>query len=113
MTMSRITSIVPRTLKWLVGHSEEKLMREPFGTEMRMVTVQVIPKEAKPPLSEGGNSVIVTLSCGHTLEWERPHNAYYSSLEEWAQGLQGRVRHRVHCRQCAELNKKSEKVSKI
>lgn len=99
--MSKIVSIAPRPLKWLVGHSEEKLIREPFGAELRMVTVQCIPDDAKPPLSEGGNSAIVTLSCGHTLEWERPTIvAYYSSLEEWAQSLQGRVGRRVRCREC-------------
>src|SRR5580765_4503681 len=102
MKMSKIISIAPRPLKWLVGHSKQELMREPFGTELRTVTVQVIPREAKPPLSEGGNSVIVALSCGHTFEWERPAStAYYASLEEWASGLQDRVGRRVRCRQCA------------
>ena len=109
--MSKIISIVPKPLRWLVGYSKQELIREPFGTELRTVTVQVIPDDARPPLSEGGNSVIVTLSCGHTLEWERPAStAYYASLEEWASGLQVRVGHRVHCVQCAELNKKRENM---
>src|SRR5260370_42616764 len=107
MKMSKIISIVPRALKWLVGHSKQEMIREPFGTEMRKITVQCIPNDARPPLSEGGNSVIVTLSCQHTLEWERPTiTAYYSSLEEWAHGLQGRIGRRVRCHQCRELNKK-------
>ncbi len=102
MKMSKIISIIPKPLKWLVGYSKEEMIREPFGTEMITVTVQVIPDGAKPPLSEGGNSVIVTLSCSHTLEWERPTiAAYYSSIEEWASGLQDRIGRRVRCHQCA------------
>jgi len=104
--MSKIISIVPKQFRWLVGHSKQELIRETFGTELRMVAVQYVPDDAQPPLSEGGNSATVNLSCGHTLEWERPPNAYYSSLEEWACGLQGRVGHRIHCRQCRESNKK-------
>ena len=101
--MSKIILIVPKPLRWLVGHSKQELIREPFGTEMREIAVQVIPWEAKPPISEGGNSAIITLSCGHTLEWERPTiHMITGSLEEWAHSLQSRVGRRIRCQQCTE-----------
>lgn len=100
--MSKITSIVPKPFNWLVGYSQEELIREPFGTTYQTVTVQYIPKDAQPPLSEGGNSAVVTLACGHTLEWERPHSEYYTPLEVWVDRQQGRVGHRVLCHQCTE-----------
>jgi hypothetical protein len=98
--MSRIVSIVPKPLRWLVGSSQEETRRVPFGTELRTITVQCIPNEAQPPLSEGGNSAMVALSCGHSLEWERPSSASYSPLEKWVSGLQGRIGHRIRCLQC-------------
>lgn len=104
--MRRIVSLEARPLQWLVGEDQEELMREPFGEALRTVTVHVVPKDRlSDPLSEGGASALITLACGHQVEWEQPVvSTLISTLDEWIGELQQkRLGHHVRCWECEEV----------